>query len=149
MPLLPAENSVRIPTVLLVEDEIERRLFSTLLEVHVGCNVVSVTHAAEAAAWLRNNRPDVIHTDIMMPDMSGWELLTALKEDHALAGIPVVVVSAGGIDHPERFSFSGSVHAHLHKPVAAISYVGAMIDAIRSVTTWIPRPKGYVGGARP
>jgi len=58
-----------------------------------GFAVESATNGQEALEALKRVRPDIIITDIQMPKMSGSELITAVKGDPALAGIPIVIVA--------------------------------------------------------
>lgn len=58
-----------------------------------GFAVESATNGQEALESLNRVRPDIIITDIQMPMMSGSELITAVKNDPALAGIPIVIVA--------------------------------------------------------
>src|SRR5271157_775278 len=58
-----------------------------------GFAVESATNGQEALEALKRVHPDIIITDIQMPMMSGSELITAVKNDPALAGIPIVIVA--------------------------------------------------------
>jgi CheY-like chemotaxis protein len=58
-----------------------------------GFTVESATNGQEALEMLKTSRPDIIVTDIQMPKMSGCELITAVKREPALAGIPIVIVA--------------------------------------------------------
>ncbi len=58
-----------------------------------GFTVESATNGQEALEALKTVRPDIIITDMQMPKMSGSELITAVKGDPTLAGIPIVIVA--------------------------------------------------------
>jgi CheY-like chemotaxis protein len=58
-----------------------------------GFSVESATNGQEALQVLKTVRPDIIITDMQMPKMSGSELITAVKGDPTLAGIPIVIVA--------------------------------------------------------
>jgi len=69
-----------------------------------GFAVESATNGQEALEALKRVRPDIIITDIQMPKMSGSELITAIKGDSSLDGIPIVIVAGkqSGFEHTEK-----------------------------------------------
>jgi len=69
-----------------------------------GFVVESATNGQEALEALKRVRPDIIITDIQMPKMDGTELITAVKSNLALAGIPIVIVAGkqSGFEHTEK-----------------------------------------------
>ena len=99
--------------VLVVEDDADiRDLVAETLRPE-GYTVVEAANGQEALDWLRSNaRPCLILLDLMMPVLSGPELLELMAEDEVLASLPVVVVSAIA----DRGSVPG-VLRFLQKPV--------------------------------
>jgi CheY-like chemotaxis protein len=89
--------------VLVVEDSIDTRDSLAFLLRHVGGYQVSTAaNGQEALDRLRAGpRPGLILLDLLMPTMNGWEFCHRLRQDPALASIPVVVVSNVG-DSPEE-----------------------------------------------
>jgi len=80
-------------TALVVDDSmLIRHTVCRFLEQH-GFFVTSATNGAEAMQILSTVLPDLIVTDLMMPKMTGSELITAVKADARLAGIPIVVLA--------------------------------------------------------
>ena len=80
-------------TVLVVEDHPEmRRLVAEALEAEL--HVVTATDGAEALQVARALHPDLVLTDVMMPRLGGERLLQELTADPALAGVPVIVLTA-------------------------------------------------------
>ena len=69
-----------------------------------GFTVESATNGLEALEAVKRVRPDIIITDIQMPKMDGSELITAMKKEPALAGIPIVIVAGrqSGFEHKEK-----------------------------------------------
>jgi len=84
-----------MPTVLVVDDSpLDRRLAGGLLEKHFECAVEYAADGKEALARVALQVPDVVLTDLQMPQMNGLELVTALKNDYPF--VPVVLMTAKG-----------------------------------------------------
>jgi CheY-like chemotaxis protein len=82
-------------TILVIEDDKDiRDMLALSLEVE-GYQVTRAANGKEGLEVLRTApNPFLILLDLMMPVMNGWEFLQAMRKDDALAGIPVVLVSA-------------------------------------------------------
>jgi CheY-like chemotaxis protein/anti-sigma regulatory factor (Ser/Thr protein kinase) len=77
------------------DDEDALRLFYRMLtSAGRGYRVLTAPDGRQAWALLQDERPDALLTDLIMPEMDGFELLAAKNADPALAGIPAVVLSA-------------------------------------------------------
>ena len=109
--------------VLVVEDnELNLKLFCDLLRAHE-LHVEPVRDGREAVARARDFRPDLIVMDIQMPWVTGYELIVELKRDAALAGIPVMAVTAyAGRDDEERIRAAGAA-AYVSKPISLAKFM--------------------------
>ncbi len=83
-------------TVLVVDDDPGfTRLVARVLGASNGeALVLEASGGQEGLAAARSRRPDVVLLDLLMPEVSGYDLLAELKRDQALAGIPVIIMSA-------------------------------------------------------
>jgi diguanylate cyclase (GGDEF)-like protein len=86
------------PTVLVVDDEKPNRDLLVELLKH-DCRVILAKNGAQAIDRAHELQPDLILLDVMMPDMSGHQVIQTLKHDDATRQIPVIFVSA--LDAPE------------------------------------------------
>lgn len=80
-------------TILIIEDE---NFLSSLLKARLEKESFACVQAfdgEEAVNWLRNNRPDLIICDLILPKMSGFEVMEFISIDPQLATVPVVVLS--------------------------------------------------------
>ena len=100
--------------VLVIDDDaVQRDLIERFLSKEGFC--VRTAAGGEAGLRLaRQLRPAAITLDVMMPDMDGWSVLTALKADGDLRGIPVVMLTM--VDDPER-GFTLGAADYATKPV--------------------------------
>ncbi len=83
-------------TILVVDDEPEAlQLFWRMLRsARRGYRVLTATNGRQALQLLREDRPDALLLDLVMPEMDGFQLLQAKNADPALCHIPSIVVSA-------------------------------------------------------
>src|SRR5579872_3793802 len=110
MPILPATNGARDRSVLIVDDDDAIREVVAEVLRDEGYGVVCAANGAQALEVLGvEPLPNLILLDLMMPVMSGWELLEHLQESDRMSSIPVVVVSAMA---------APGVSEHLSKPIA-------------------------------
>ena len=90
-------SSLRERTLLLVEDDYDIRTMLVMLLDMEGYRVVRSANGREALGELLGGlHPDLILLDLMMPVMSGWQLLDIMERDPVLAAIPVIVISGDG-----------------------------------------------------
>lgn len=102
--------------VLIVDDETDAREFITaVLESH-GISVTAVATAAEALAALEGFRPDVLVSDIRMPDENGYNLIRKIRELEAEKGwhIPAAALTAYLAEDREK-ALAAGFESHLHK----------------------------------
>jgi CheY-like chemotaxis protein len=91
-------------TVLVVDDEADSRTLIQHYLEEAGCRVLTASDGIEGMELARRERPALITLDLMLHRMSGWEMLSALRQDPSLRAIPVLVVSGlteGAEDLPE------------------------------------------------
>jgi CheY-like chemotaxis protein len=89
--------------ILIVDDHTDTTHPLRLLLKRYGYDAESVATGEEAIRRMRANRPQLVLLDVMMPGMSGMEVLRTIKADPALRDIPVLMYSAGiNIAHKEE-----------------------------------------------
>ena len=78
---------------IVIDDDLDiRAVFKKVLSV-AGINVTVASNGKEGLTAIEQAPPDIIITDILMPEMDGWELATRLKWDFALKHIPIIMLS--------------------------------------------------------
>jgi threonine synthase len=93
----------QVTTILVVDDNLnDRRLIRRLLQRYKSYRVYEAHNGTEALAVAQEHKPDLIVTDLTMPDMDGFSLLQQLKAAPDMAGTPVIVVSAKTLSPDDR-----------------------------------------------
>lgn len=117
-------------TVLIVEDEVDAaELFAEMMRVS-GFRVRKTSSSAPALSMMAEERPDIVLLDIMMPGISGLEILRQMRQDPTLANIPVVVVSAKSMPADIRNGMEAGASTYLTKPVGFLELKEAVERAL-------------------
>ncbi len=86
--------NANLKCILCVEDEPEMIDLMRLILGRRGFEVKGATGGIEGLNMIRQEPPDLILLDLMMPDMDGWEVYQQIKADEKTKHIPVIVVTA-------------------------------------------------------
>ena len=116
--------------VLVIDDDADARLLLSRLVEEFGCRVTAVESAAEGLKAAGDRRPDLILLDLIMSEMSGWDMMKALRADPVLCQTPVVVVSV--VAHENRGRVLGAVDM-IDKPVTKKDLFAALTRSLASV----------------
>jgi CheY-like chemotaxis protein len=95
--------------VLVVDDEPDLRFILRRIFQAAGHEVTDAGNGADALERIAGTLPDLVVTDMMMPVMSGQELIRRLRTDPATTHIPILAVTANG-------ELAAAADAVLHKP---------------------------------
>jgi len=105
-----------MPRILAVDDEPNIvRLIQVNLERH-GYQVETANNGAQALAKIRQNRPDLLVSDVMMPEMDGFELLASIRRDPNLMDLPVIMLTAKAQDKDVLEGYKTGADMYLTKP---------------------------------
>jgi CheY-like chemotaxis protein len=95
--------------ILLVEDSKFQRLASERSLIRAGYSVITAADGEEALRLAREQVPDLILLDMLLPKISGPDVLKALKADPATRSIPVIVISSLSQKNAARLMEDGAV----------------------------------------
>lgn len=91
----PTANTPTQPRIMIVDDEpINIKLAQKYLKVAGYRRFVTTSDSTQAMALLRKESPDIVLLDIMMPKVSGFDILEAIRADDVLAHLPVLILTA-------------------------------------------------------
>jgi len=110
-------------TILVIEDN-EQNLYlvTFLLEKH-GFEVISARSGAEGLERAFTKKPDLILLDIQLPEMDGYEVARKLRQNRALADIPVVAVTSFAMVGDEDNALAAGCNGYLEKPINPDTFI--------------------------
>lgn len=104
-------------TVMIIEDEADAaEMFAEMMRVN-GFRVLKMYSSTPAIPMITMEKPDVVILDIMMPDISGLEVLRYMRREPELSRIPVIVVSAKSMPGDIKNGLDAGASLYLTKPV--------------------------------
>lgn len=116
-------------TVLVVEDTIsELELISSFLR-ESGYTVIMAKDAKEALHKVTEFMPDAVVTDVVMPDMSGFELCRKLKKNPATQQLPIIICSSKNQEIDRLWGMKQGADVYLTKPFTK----DQLVRAVKSV----------------
>jgi pilus assembly protein CpaE len=102
--------------ILFIDDEvINHQLVERALQP-LNCELESAINGNEGIAKARAARPDLIITDVMMPDMDGYAVTRVLRREQQFADIPILVLTAQSGLEDKLKAFEAGADEHLSKP---------------------------------
>lgn len=118
-------------TVMIIEDEPDAaEMFAEMMRVN-GFRVLKMFSPAPAIPMISQEKPDLIILDVMMPDVSGLEILHFMRREPELANIPVIVVSAKSMPSDIKTGLDAGASMYLTKPVGFLD----LKQAVETVLT--------------
>lgn len=120
--------------VLIVDDQEDARTLVRMVLGRCGATVEAADSVREAITRLEESTPDIVVSDIAMPDADGYELLRHIRDTRGL-DIPVIAMTAFGHEADREHILDAGFSGYLKKPVEPI-------DLARKLHSLIPPPSG-------
>jgi CheY-like chemotaxis protein len=114
-----------VPLVMIVEDDTQSLYLMERYTRTSGCQATGTTSGEKALTLAREKKPAVIFLDLMLPGITGWDVLQALRADPVTRSIPVIICTALNEFDPVRKAGAG----YLHKPVYYQDFLNALAEA--------------------
>ena len=121
----------RSSPILLVEDEMPIVELMSFALRSAGWEVDSVQNTADAWNYLQQKRPQVILLDWMLPDQSGLRLLARIRSDRNFSTLPVIMVTAKGMEEDKIAGLDQGADDYITKPFSPRELVARIKALIR------------------
>lgn len=129
--LSPSNSKINAPLVLVVDDNADMRGYVERI-LRKKYRIVLAKDGAEAFEQARRLRPELIVTDVMMPKMSGHDLLQAVRADKGLRSIPVIFLTARAGTEARIESLDAGADDYLSKPFDELELLARVGNLIRT-----------------
>ncbi|MBS0172153.1 MAG: response regulator [Nitrospira sp.] len=119
-----------MPKILIADDSIAVRKVAERLLTEAGMGVTLAANGSEALAILAKDRPDLIVSDVIMPDKSGYEVCAYIRGQANLADLPVLLISGIVNDEVSRQAETCKADGVLKKPFQGSSLKDRVLDLL-------------------
>lgn len=103
--------------ILVVDDHPEQLHFFRRVLTEAGHHVVESGNGGQALTQVIDEEPDLVILDLVLPDISGWEVARTIKKDERTRDIPVLLVAAAPHHASDQWSGDGDCDALLVQPI--------------------------------
>ncbi len=114
--------------VLIAEDEPNIGELLQFLLQRAGHDTLLASDGAAALAAARAQRPDVLVLDVMLPKLSGYEVLKAVRADPVIGGLPVLMLTAKGQEKDRKLAQDLGATAFITKPFSNIDVLSRVAE---------------------
>ena len=129
-------NKAKNPLILAVDDDqVTLRLIERILS-DSGYDVVTANSGSNALLTLTKTKPNLILLDVMMPEMTGYEICSRLQENEETAFIPVIFVTALGDEEDKAKAFAVGGVDYLEKPIRKDTLLKAISKHLQTKSHW-------------
>jgi CheY-like chemotaxis protein len=116
--------------VVVVDDEPDSLMVAqTLLEL-CGATVLTASNGRVGYERIAQTRPQLVISDLSMPEMSGWQMLHALKESLATRDIPVIALTAHAMQGDRVRAMEVGFHNYLTKPLRPETFINDLLRLV-------------------
>lgn len=119
--------------IVVIDDEPDSlEVASFMLEFH-GAFVFTAANGADGLGVIKAVRPRLIISDISMPIMDGWELISRLKADRSTMDIPVIALTAHAMIGDREKAIAAGFHNYLTKPLTANVFIKELVALLMDI----------------
>jgi twitching motility two-component system response regulator PilH len=120
-------------TVLIVDDsQTLRHMLSELLQDH-GMIVFEAINGIDAKEKIQANPPDLVITDLVMPEMNGYELCRWIKNEPTYKNLPVLVCTTKSEEFDRYWGMKQGADAYITKPFHPPEFIRTVKQLLKSV----------------
>ncbi len=106
----------KLPRILVVEDDDNIAQALEYIVQREGCAHERISRGGAAMGRIRDTRPDLVLLDVMLPEMSGYDICREVRGDPSLAGVRILLMTAAGSSTERRRALDMGADGFVSKP---------------------------------
>jgi two-component system, cell cycle response regulator DivK len=120
------------PKILVIEDNEQNLYLTTFLLEKSGCEIVPARSGPEGIELAQRIPPDLIILDIQLPEMDGYAVARALRQNPMLALVPIVAVTSFAMVGDREQTRAAGCNAYIEKPINPDTFTSEIKNHLRA-----------------
>lgn len=116
--------------IVVIDDEEDSLLVAQLILDEYGANTHTASNGQEGLALIRRVRPKFVISDLSMPVLDGWGLISKLQSDPVLKDIPTIALTAHAMVGDRERAVSVGFHNYLTKPLTVETFIHDLVNLL-------------------
>lgn len=116
--------------IVVLDDEGDSLEVAEVILLEYGANVYTASNGKEGIEVVNRVKPRFVISDLSMPVMDGWGFIHAMKEDSALANIPVIALTAHAMTGDRDRAIRAGFHNYLTKPLTVDTFMDDLVKLL-------------------
>lgn len=119
--------------VVVIDDEPDSLEVARYILDFYGANVLTATNGQEGITLVEQAKPHFVISDLSMPEMDGWEFVSALKSTVQVQDIPVIALTAHAMRGDRERAIAAGFHNYLTKPLTANTFMDELLALLLDI----------------
>ena len=119
--------------VVVIDDEPDSLEVTRYILDFYGANVLTATNGQEGIALVQETKPHFVISDLSMPEMDGWEFVSALKSTVQMQDTPVIALTAHAMRGDRERAIAAGFHNYLTKPLTANTFMDELLTLLLDI----------------
>lgn len=129
--------------ILVVDDEPDSLEVASRLLRHYGATVWLAADGQEALEVIKQHRPSVVISDLSMPVLDGWGLVSALNRNRSTSDLPVIALTAHAMVGDRERAISAGFQNYLIKPLNPATFITDLLRLLVGIPEFTETLKEY------
>jgi len=118
--------------IFLIDDDPVMVKLQTMILTKAGHTVTTEIDSDKAMARIRELRPDCVITDLMMPGIDGYQLISLIRKEPGLDRTVIIVLSSKMFSQDRRQAFEFGANGFISKPISPATFLAQVTEIIES-----------------
>jgi CheY-like chemotaxis protein len=116
--------------IVVIDDEEDSLMVAQIILDEYGANTHTATNGEEGIAVVRSSMPKFVISDLSMPVLDGWGLISKMKSDPDLKDIPVIALTAHAMIGDRERAVTVGFHNYLTKPLTVETFIQDLVNLL-------------------